>query len=104
MISRHSSVSEGRGGRFDSADYEQPEPSEHSYGRLEESPAPHDGSPEVPSIEQLRARGKGVYTCPHKERCKKGGVYPDGRIKIFSRNSEFRYVPFPPACPLRTEC
>jgi hypothetical protein len=39
--------------------------------------------------EQLRARGKGTYTCPHGLNCGKGGV-EDGKLKIFTRNSDFR--------------
>jgi hypothetical protein len=48
---------------------------------------------EVPSIEQLKARGKGHYTCPHGTACDKGGVQPDGELTVYERNSAFRYVP-----------
>ncbi|KAH8590663.1 hypothetical protein B0O99DRAFT_691441 [Bisporella sp. PMI_857] len=90
MASRHSTVSEGCGRESGTVEYQQPESSEHNYGQNEDSPGMDEESPEVPFIEQLRARGKGVYKCPHKENCRKGGVLPDGTIRIFSRNSEFR--------------
>jgi hypothetical protein len=48
---------------------------------------------EVPSIEQLKVRGKGHYTCPHGTACDKGGVQPDGELTVYERNSAFRYVP-----------
>jgi len=46
---------------------------------------------EAPSAEQLKTRGTGNYTCPHGTACKKGGVQPDGQLRVFKRNSEFRY-------------
>ena len=48
--------------------------------------------PEVPSQEKLKQRGKGSYTCPQGTKCKKGGVDKNGNLRIFTRNSEFRYV------------
>jgi hypothetical protein len=47
---------------------------------------------ELPSIEQLRARGKGHYTCPRGSECDKGGVQPNGQLTVYERNSAFRYV------------
>ncbi|KAG8531734.1 uncharacterized protein KY384_003366 [Bacidia gigantensis] len=62
--------------------------------RIEDIMAPttdysHQGQ-DNPSIDQLKSRGKGQYTCPHGLDCKKGGVKSDGRIRVFTRNHEFR--------------
>ena len=38
----------------------------------------------------LRARGKGQYTCPQGMNCRKGGVDPHGNLTLFERNSTFR--------------
>ena len=38
----------------------------------------------------LRARGKGQYTCPQGVNCRKGGVDPHGNLTLFERNSTFR--------------
>ena len=48
---------------------------------------------------QLMVRGKGTYTCPHGLDCRKGGVQ-DGQVRIFVRNSDFRYVCLRYVCPL----
>ncbi|KUJ22690.1 uncharacterized protein LY89DRAFT_728809 [Mollisia scopiformis] len=44
---------------------------------------------EVPSLGDLKSRGKGKYSCPQGINCKKGGV-EGGKVKVFTRNSEFR--------------
>jgi hypothetical protein len=41
-------------------------------------------------MEDLASRGKGSYTCPHGQKCTKGGVSPSGHIAVFERNSAFR--------------
>jgi hypothetical protein len=46
----------------------------------------------LPSIEQLRARGKGHYTCPRGTACDKGGVQLNGQLTVYERNSAIRYV------------
>lgn len=38
----------------------------------------------------LEARGKGQYTCPYGLDCDKGGIEPDGSLKIFEWNSALR--------------
>lgn len=45
----------------------------------------------VQSLDHLKVRGSGQYTCPEGLSCKRGGVV-DGNIRVFKRNSEFRYV------------
>lgn len=45
---------------------------------------------EVPSLDQLKSRGKGRYTCPHGLECTKGGVQTNGELTVFERNSAFR--------------
>ncbi|KAK9772949.1 putative C2H2-type domain-containing protein [Seiridium cardinale] len=42
------------------------------------------------SIEEVSARGRGTYKCPHGKSCKKGGLRKDGRIRIFALNSEYK--------------
>lgn len=53
--------------------------------------AERSSSSGVPSMEQLKARGKGSYVCPHGISCDKGGVWSNGELRIFERNSAFRY-------------
>jgi hypothetical protein len=50
-----------------------------------------DREPSPPDSDQLRVRGTGEYTCHYGLSCKKGGV-KDGKLKVFVRNSDFRYV------------
>ena len=40
----------------------------------------------------LRARGKGQYTCPLGFSCRKGGIDSHGNLTMFERNSSFRLV------------
>lgn len=40
-------------------------------------------------MDALANRGKGVYHCPKRERCTKGGVDKDGNLVAFERNSSF---------------
>jgi len=51
-----------------------------------------ESAPEAPSIEQLKSRGKGHYTCPRGTACDKGGVQINGQLTVYERNSAFRYV------------
>jgi hypothetical protein len=46
---------------------------------------------QAPSLEQLKVRGSGHYTCPHGKDCDRGG-FVDGNVKVFKRNSEYRSV------------
>jgi len=39
-----------------------------------------------------RGKGKGQYTCPYGVACPRDGVDSNGHIRIFERNSDFRYV------------
>jgi hypothetical protein len=55
---------------------------------------------EVPSLDRLKSRGKGNYICPQGMNCKKGGA-ENGTMKIFTRNSDFRYVLCPALSPSR---
>ncbi|KFA52199.1 hypothetical protein S40293_00641 [Stachybotrys chartarum IBT 40293] len=58
-------------------------------------PVERDGQitePYSASIEEVRARGTGYYKCPHGLSCAKGGVHSDDTIRIFTRNSDFKYV------------
>ncbi|KAL5606889.1 hypothetical protein BROUX41_003266 [Berkeleyomyces rouxiae] len=41
-------------------------------------------------LNQPQHRGVGQHYCPLGERCDKGGVSPDGTIRLFERNSDFR--------------
>jgi hypothetical protein len=50
---------------------------------------PEDDS--VQFLDHLKVRGSGQYTCPEGLSCKRGGVI-DGNLRVFKRNSEFRYV------------
>jgi hypothetical protein len=59
-------------------------PSQDLYG---------DNTAEVPPLDRLKSRGKGIYSCTQGMDCKKGGV-ENGKVKVFSRNSDFRYVAF----------
>lgn len=43
-------------------------------------------------LESLESRGSGEYTCPFQAACAKGGVRRDGRMIVFTRNSDFRYI------------
>jgi hypothetical protein len=43
-------------------------------------------------LESLESRGSGEYTCPFHAACTKGGVRRDGRMIVFTRNSDFRYI------------
>jgi hypothetical protein len=45
----------------------------------------------MPLLGELKSRGKGHYTCPRRNDCKKGGVQPNGELTVFERNSAFRY-------------
>jgi hypothetical protein len=39
----------------------------------------------------LGQRGTGRHVCPYGRSCTKGGVETDGSMKVFGRNSAFRY-------------
>jgi hypothetical protein len=45
---------------------------------------------DIDVFKQLSIRGTGSYTCEHEYACQKGGVNPDGSLKVFIRNSEFK--------------
>lgn len=45
---------------------------------------------DIDVFKQLSIRGTGSYTCEHGYTCQKGGVNPDGSLKVFIRNSEFK--------------
>ena len=52
--------------------------------------SPREEKEGMPLLEQLSSRGSGSYRCPEGENCTKGGKHSDGRIRTFSRNSEFK--------------
>jgi hypothetical protein len=57
----------------------------------EDSPEDANASAQAaPSLDQLKRRGKGTYTCPHGKDCTRGGVQPSGELVVFTRNSAFR--------------
>jgi len=58
---------------------------------VEESHSMSEASLHGASSEELRVRGTGNYTCPQGLSCRKGGLHKDGTIRVFSRNSDFRY-------------
>lgn len=43
-------------------------------------------------LQNIRTRGKGVYTCPKGLNCDKGGVNDNGEMIVFKQNSAFRSV------------
>jgi hypothetical protein len=86
-----------------SRDGYEPQYEQHYYGDLaghqgsvQESPASEEASQDQANklLNSLSKRGKVRYTCPHQERCRKGGVHRDGRLVVLERNSAFKSVSF----------
>lgn len=50
------------------------------------------------SLESLKTRGKGAYTCPKGLDCDKGGVNDNGEMIVFKQNSAFRSVKLDAFC------
>lgn len=44
----------------------------------------------IPLIDKLRERGTGNYTCQLGLACDKGGVLPNGQLKTWKRNCDYR--------------
>ena len=51
--------------------------------------APQNEDDITPSIENLKSRGSGQYTCTEGMTCTRGGVV-DGQLRVFKRNCDFR--------------
>ena len=67
------------------------------------STSPPDDTPETDAQDEevqtdaislsrgLKHRGQGQHVCPHGASCTKGGTNEDGSLRVFLRNSAFRY-------------